>query len=85
MYVAKLNIIVFGKENRPVEQQCVTKHMFINRNTTLKDFYEETASLPYLMQGQSLDSDYSTAIFAIRDNRLQKLVMFYIYYYKNKK
>ena len=45
--------------------------MFVNRETTMMDFYKETASLLHLMKGQPLEERYSTIIYALRDNRLE--------------
>ena len=71
-YVARINVIIYNGVKRPVESQRFSKMFSIHRKTTMKDLYHETAALPTLMQGRTLDKDYSTIIFGIQDNRLEK-------------
>ena len=69
-YTIKLNIIVFGTQKRPVEQQRLSLWMTVHKETTMRDLYYETATLPTLMQGQTLSEDYQSIVYALRDNRM---------------
>ena len=72
-YVARVNLTIYNGTKRPVEIQKFTKLFSIHRNTTMKDLYYETATLPTLMQGRTLGDEFSTVIFGIRDNCLERL------------
>ena len=69
MYSFILNVIKMDSDRGNTVRK-ITKPMFAHRETTMLDFYKETASLLHLMQGQPLEDKYSTIIYALRDNRL---------------
>ena len=69
MYSFKVNVIKIEADSA-FTMRTITKPMFVNRETTMMDFYMETASMLSLMKGQPIDEKYSTIIYALRDNRL---------------
>ena len=69
MYSFKVNVVKIESDSAHT-MRTITKPMFVNRETTMMDFYMETASMLTLMKGQPLDNQYSTIVYALRDNRL---------------
>ena len=68
-YQIKLNIITVLDGEFPTEKETITKLLTVDRQTTMKEFYHETASIPILMKGRSLDESYTSIVYAIEDNR----------------
>ena len=68
-YVVKVNVITVWDGKDPLASHQITKMVVVDRETTMREFYHEMASLPLLMKGRSLDRTYSSIVFAIRENR----------------
>ena len=67
-YLVKLNIIGVHDGTNPKDQSTITKMLAVDRDTTMKEFYHETAALPIMMKGRSFDRKYSSIIYSIEDN-----------------
>jgi len=70
-YLVKLNITTVLEGNDPKRTSTITKVMAVDRETTMRDFYHETASLPILMKGRSLDRKYTSIVYSIEDNQFE--------------
>ena len=68
MYLVQLKITTVLQGEDPNASSTILKFILVERNTTMKEFYHETACLPMLMKGRSLDLDYSSIAYAIEDN-----------------
>ena len=68
-YLVKLNVITVLEGNDPMATTLTTKLITVDKETSMKEFYHETAALPILMKGRSLDRTYSSIIYAIRENQ----------------
>ena len=70
MYLVRLKITTIFNGRDPNSNTTITKCLLVERQTTMAEFYHETACLPIVMQGLSLDSNYESVAYAIEDNRL---------------
>ena len=68
-YLVKLNLITLDHGSDPKNTTVITKLIAVDRETTMREFYHETASLPIIMKGRSFDRKYSSIIYAIEDNQ----------------
>ena len=67
-YLVKLNLMAVNQGADPKEVTTVTKFLAVHRETTMMEFYHETAALPIMMKGRSFDRKYSSIVYAIEDN-----------------
>ena len=70
-YLVKLNITTVLEGNDPKRTSTITKVLVVDRETTMREFYHETASLPVLMKGRSLDRKYTSIVYSIEDNQFE--------------
>ena len=68
-YLVKLNVITVLDGTDSKHTATATKLLTVDRETTMAEFYHETASLPIMMKGRSLDDQYSSIVYSIEDNQ----------------
>ena len=67
-YLVKLNLLAVNQGSDPKDVTAVTKFLAVHRETTMREFYHETAAIPIMVKGRSFDRKYSSIVYSIEDN-----------------